>query len=61
MSKSMSFEEFRAYERDKIVNGKLNEPVSRMYSESLKLSETWSKEFKEFWDLPEDFEMEVNE
>ena len=30
-------------------------PVQRMYEESMKLSPRWASEFREFWDLPEDF------
>ena len=57
--KSMTFEEYWEYERKKITEGKLYEAVSVMYSESLKLSSKWGKEFREFWKLPEDFQMEV--
>ncbi|MFW9936810.1 MAG: hydantoinase B/oxoprolinase family protein [Candidatus Thorarchaeota archaeon] len=57
--KSMTFEEFWNKERKKISEDKLSEPVKRMYSESLKFSKDWKKEFKEFWKLPDDFEMEV--
>jgi N-methylhydantoinase B/acetone carboxylase alpha subunit len=57
--RSMSFEKFYEYEKDKIINGKLSTPVSRMYSESLQLSDGWAKEFRRFWNLPDDFVMEV--
>jgi len=55
----MTFEEYWEYERKKITEGKLYEAVSTMYSESLKLSSKWGREFREFWKLPEDFQMEV--
>ena len=55
----MSFEEFWEYERKKITENKLYEAVSTLISESLKLSKNWAKEFREFWKLPEDFQMEV--
>jgi hypothetical protein len=35
------------------------EPVQRMYAESMRLSDRWAKEFREFWELPEDFEFDV--
>ena len=57
--KSLSFEEFWEYERKKITEGKLYEAVKVMYSESLNLSKKWGKEFREFWKLPDDFQMEV--
>jgi N-methylhydantoinase B/oxoprolinase/acetone carboxylase alpha subunit len=57
--KSLSFEDFWEYERKKITEGKLNEAVKRMYLESLALSKKWGKEFKEFWNFPDDFQMEV--
>ncbi|MFX1273962.1 MAG: hydantoinase B/oxoprolinase family protein [Promethearchaeota archaeon] len=56
--KSMSFKEFWEYERKKITEGKLYEAVSVMYSESLRLSSKWGKEFREFWKVPENYEME---
>jgi hypothetical protein len=30
-------------------------PVTDMYRDSMELSERWAGEFREFWDLPEDF------
>jgi N-methylhydantoinase B/oxoprolinase/acetone carboxylase alpha subunit len=60
LEKSMTFEEYWEYEKKKITEDKLYEAVKRMYSESLKLStKYWGKEFREFWKLPEDFQMEV--
>ena len=40
-------------------HGDMIEPVQRMYAESMRLSERWAREFREFWDLPEDFEFDV--
>jgi len=57
--KSITFEEYWEEEKRKITENKLSDPVKLMYSESLKLSEKWAKEFKEFWKLPENFEVEV--
>ena len=57
--KSLTFEEFWEYERKKIIEGALSETVKVMYSESLKLSKKWGKEFREFWKFSEDFQMEV--
>ena len=57
--KSMTFEEFWEYERKKITEKKLYEAVTLMFSESLKLSKKWAKEFSKFWKFPENFQMEV--
>jgi N-methylhydantoinase B/oxoprolinase/acetone carboxylase alpha subunit len=56
---SMSFEDFWKKERAKITEGKLSEHVQAMYSESLKLSDKWAKEFREFWKFPDNFKMEA--
>jgi len=58
-AKSLSFDEFWEYEKKKIVEKKLSEPVNRMYSESMQLSDKWAKQFREFWKLPNDFNLEV--
>lgn len=58
--KSMTFEEFWEKERNKIVENQLIKPVKRMYKESLELSDKWKKNFLEFWNLPEDFTVEVD-
>ena len=34
-------------------------PVQRMYAESIRLSERWAGEYREFWGLPEDFDFPV--
>lgn len=57
--KSVPFKEFYREEKEKIVEDKLSKQVKRMFKESIELSEKWGKEFLEFWDLPEDFELEV--
>lgn len=57
---SVSFEEFWENERKKITEDELVKHIKRMYSESLELSEDWGGRFLEFWDLPDDFELEVD-
>ncbi len=57
--KSLPFEEYWELERKKITERKLGEAATRMYSESIALSTNWAREFKEFWKLPDDFQMEV--
>jgi acetone carboxylase alpha subunit len=46
-------------ERERILAGDMIEPVQRMYAESMRLSERWAAEFREFWDLPGDFDFDV--
>jgi len=58
-NESLSFEEFWEKERNKILKGDFYESVSTMYSESLSLSAKWGKEFREFWKLDDNFQLEV--
>jgi N-methylhydantoinase B/acetone carboxylase alpha subunit len=54
---SVSVKEWMESEREKIQNGAFIKPVREMYRSSMATSESWAREFKDFWDLPEDFEM----
>ena len=47
-------------ERERVLAGDFIDPVKRMYAESMRLSERWAREFREFWDLPEDFDYEID-
>ena len=49
--------EWMKKERKKIENGEFVKPVRDMYRSSMTISDKWAKEFREFWDLPDDFEM----
>jgi N-methylhydantoinase B/acetone carboxylase alpha subunit len=53
--RSVSFAEFYAAERQKIIQGNLTEPVKEMFRESMELSPEWAREYRTFWNLPEDF------
>ena len=57
MKYSVTFNEFWEEEKKKITENKLCDPVKLMYSESLKLSKNWKKEFLTFWNLPDDFQI----
>jgi hypothetical protein len=46
-------------ERRRLLDRDLIEPIQRMYAESMRLSERWAREFRSFWDLPEDFDFDV--
>ena len=54
-ARAVTFDEFKARERDRLTNGDLAEPVKRMYRESMTLSPGWAAQFRSFWDLPDDF------
>ena len=47
-------------ERERVLAGDFIEPLQRMYAESLRLSERWGVEFREFWDLPADFDYAID-
>ena len=46
-------------ERKRILDRDMIEPAQRMYAESMRLSPRWAAEFREFWDLPDDFAFDV--
>jgi N-methylhydantoinase B/oxoprolinase/acetone carboxylase alpha subunit len=54
-SNSIPTKDWMKAEREKIINKELPEVVRDMYRESMELSSEWSKEFIEFWDLPDEF------
>jgi acetone carboxylase, alpha subunit len=51
--------EWMQAERRRVLDGDMIDPVKVMYAESIRLSEAWAREFREFWDLPEDFDFDV--
>jgi N-methylhydantoinase B len=58
-AKAVPVREWMKRERERILARDMIEPVQRMYAESMRLSERWASEFREFWDLAEDFEFDV--
>jgi len=56
---SRSVESFVAEERERLQDGDLSYPVRWMYSGVFDRDSEWVEAFREFWDLPEDFEIEV--
>ncbi len=52
-------QEWWAEQRRRVLDGDLIDPVKVAYAESMKLSERWAAEYRGFWDLPEDFEFEI--
>jgi acetone carboxylase, alpha subunit len=58
-AKAVPVREWMANERQRLLDHDLIEPVQRMYAESMRLSERWAREFREFWDLPDNFDFPV--
>ena len=59
-ARAVPVREWMATERQRLLDGDLIDPVKRMYAESLRLSDRWGREFREFWDLPEDFDYDID-
>ncbi len=57
--KAVPVREWMKGERQRILDRDMIEPAQRMYAESMRLSDKWAREFREFWDLPDDFVFDV--
>jgi hypothetical protein len=44
-----------AGERQKLIENRAAKEVKEMYNEVLAFSERWAREFREFWNLADDF------
>jgi hypothetical protein len=51
--------EWMVSERRRVLDREMIEPVQRMYAESMRLSERFAREFRAFWELPDDFDFPV--
>ncbi len=51
--------EWVAAERERILAQVFTQPVKEMYAQSMRLSPRWAAEYRGFWDLPEDFDYDV--
>lgn len=47
--------EFKKATRERILNGDMSQVVKTMYKESMTLSEKFTREFKAYWNLPDEF------
>jgi acetone carboxylase alpha subunit len=47
--------------RQDIIEGKMPQLLKKSYNGSLEKGERWSREFREFWDLPSDFKFKYEE
>ena len=56
-TESQPASEFWETERERIQDGDVSDPVAWMYSGVLDQSEEWAAQFREFWDLPAEFDM----
>ena len=57
LSNAVPVEEWIESERERVLDKDFAKEVRNMYKDTLNISERFSKEFKEFWKLPEDFTM----
>ena len=55
LEKSISYEEFYREERENILHSNFIRPVAKMYQEQREVSQSWWREFLEFWQLPENW------
>ncbi|MBW2443148.1 MAG: hydantoinase B/oxoprolinase family protein, partial [Deltaproteobacteria bacterium] len=54
---SVPVREWMVSEREKIQSGAFIKPIRAMYRSSMATSERWAREFRDFWNLADDFEM----
>ena len=59
LAKAVPVREWMREERERVLSREFIEPVQRMYAESMRLSDRWAREFREFWDLPDNFDFDV--
>ena len=41
--------------RERVLKQDFIRPIQNMYAQSMNLSDSWAKEYRHFWDLPEKF------
>jgi len=61
LARSMPTREWMKEERERILNKDAATQVQHMFATSFSLSEKFTQEFKEFWDLPADWELHEDE
>ena len=55
-AKAIPVREWLEKERSRVERGEFVPEVREAYRESMRLSQSWAREFREFWSLPESFE-----
>lgn len=56
---SIPAEEFWEAERERVVDKSFHEATKRMYAGIFEQSEDWSEFFREFWELPDEYEVQM--
>src|SRR5699024_2553846 len=57
LNKAIPVEQWIETERKRVLKKDFVTEVSNMYKDTMGISDRFAKEFKEFWNLPEDFTM----
>ena len=60
LSRAVSAADWLENERSRVVDQDFAPEVRRMYAESMSMSADFAAEFRQFWSLPDDFEIVVN-
>jgi len=58
---SVSYDEFWERKREQVQDEEMHVAEKRMYSQSFSESDEWSTEFRDFWDLADDFTFTIEE
>lgn len=66
LGRAIPAQDYRDAVRQKLISGKLFDgdkllPALRMYQDVMSFSDEWARRFREFWDLPEEFVIQVGE
>jgi N-methylhydantoinase B/acetone carboxylase alpha subunit len=59
LARALPVREWVTGERERILAQRLSLPIKEMLAESMRLSPRWAAEYRGFWDLPEDFDFDV--
>ena len=57
LAKAVPTRDWMAKERERILNKDTGVHVQQMYASSFQLGPKWAQEFRDFWDLPEDWDL----
>jgi N-methylhydantoinase B/oxoprolinase/acetone carboxylase alpha subunit len=57
LARGLPAAEYKRRVRERLVSGDIPQPAKALYRDVLRISQKWAREFREFWDLPEDFEV----
>ncbi len=57
LSRGMPAKDWWQKSRQRVVDGNMDSKITEMYQSSMKMSEAFSQEYKDFWALPDDFNL----